>query len=125
MRVFLAVVAACFIGLGMALVIMVIPRLIESSGGFYNFESGLMAWLSAATPGGVIIIFGSVTYMLCSIDRRLQDIAENGGLRAAPQPRAPDPYAAPLPGLPTAIQPPPVRQDPGRPDDGDPNHGLF
>lgn len=119
MRMFLSVVAACFIGLGMALIIMVIPRLLESSNGFNNFEMGLMAWLTALTPGGVVIIFGSVTYMLCSIDQRLQDIAENGGL---PQhrPRAPDTYAAPLPGLGTAIQPPPAKQD-----DGDPNHGLF
>jgi hypothetical protein len=119
MRGFLAVVAACFIGLGIALVVMVIPRLLESSDGFPNFEFGMMAWLAALTPGGVIIIFGSVTYMLCSIDQRLQDIAENGRL-GPPQPRAPDPYAAPLPGLPTAIQPPPAKQD-----DGDPNHGLF
>lgn len=68
-------VAACFIGLGIALVVMVIPRLLESSDGFPNFEFGMMAWLAALTPGGVIIIFGSVTYMLCSIDQRLQDIA--------------------------------------------------
>lgn len=119
MRVFLAVVAACFIGLGMVLVVMVIPRLLESSGNFPSLEFGVMAWLSALTPGGVIIIFGSVTYMLCSIDRRLQDIAENSRL-GPPHARAPDPYAAPLPGLPTPIQPQPAKQD-----DGDPNHGLF
>lgn len=119
MRVFLTVVAACFIGLGIALIIMVVPRLIESSDSFYNFEGGLMAWLGALTPGGVVIIFGSVIYMLCSIDQRLQEIVENGSLARQP-PRARDPYAAPLPGLGTAIQPAPPRQD-----EGDPNHGLF
>ncbi len=119
MRGFLAVVAACFIGLGIALIVVVVPRLLEGSGGFYSFESGLMAWLAALTPGSVIIIFGSVTYMLCSIDARLQAIAENGPLAPQP-PQMVDPYTAPLPGLPTAIQPAPARQD-----DGDPNHGLF
>ncbi len=124
MRGFLGVVAACFIGLGIALIALVVPRLIESSDGFRNFESGLMAWLAALTPGGVIIIFGSVTYMLCSIDARLQTIAENGSL-APQQAHAPDPYAASLPGLPTAIQPAPVKQEAVKQDDGDPNHGLF
>ena len=123
MRMFLSVVAACFIGLGMALIIMVIPRLLESSGSFPNFEFGLMAWLTALTPGGVVIIFGSVTYMLCSIDQRLQDIAENGFF-ARQAPRALDPFVAPLPGLQAAI-PPTSAPGAARQDDSDPNHGLF
>lgn len=124
MRVFLTVVAACFIGLGIALIIMVVPRLIESSDSFPNFEFGLTAWLAALTPGGVVIIFGSVTYMLCSIDQRLQEIVENGSLARRPS-RTPDPYVAPLPGLSTAIQPGPAPPQAARQDDADPNHGLF
>lgn len=116
MRGFLGVVAACFIGLGIAMIILLVPRLINAGDYHASFESALMAWVGALTPGGITIIFGSVTYMLCSIDRRLQDIAENG--QALPRPKTNDPFAMP----PVAVQPPsaPVRQDAG-----DANHGLF
>lgn len=114
MRSFLGVVAACFIGLGIAMIILVVRRLIESGDYHGSLESALMVWVAALTPGGITIIFGSVTYMLCSIDARLQAIAENG--ETLTRPKTSDPFAMP----PVAVQPPPARQDAG-----DANHGLF
>lgn len=119
MRGFLGIVAACFIGLGIAMIILLVPRLISAGDYHGSFESALMAWVAALTPGGITIIFGSVTYMLCSIDARLQDIAESG--RAQPAPKVGDPFALP----PIAQQPAQPGSTPARPDTADANHGLF
>lgn len=117
MRVFLGIVAACFVGLGIAMIILVIPRLIENS--YYSgFQDMVSTWIGALTPGGMTIMFGSVTYMLCSIDARLQDIAESGR-SLAPPPRTVDPFAAP------ASQSSAMGASQGAPDAGDSNHGLF
>lgn len=115
MRGFLGIVAACFIGLGIAMIILVIPRMLDGGGFHGSFESALMAWVAALTPGGMTIIIGSVTYMLCSIDARLQDIAQNG--RALSAPKVGDPFALP----PIAQQ----QQATARAEAGDSNHGLF
>jgi len=114
MRAFLGIVAACFIGLGIAMIILVVPRLLQGGGYYGSLESALMMWVGALTPGGMTIIFGSVTYMLCSIDARLQDIAERGQPVSAA--KAADPFALPA----GAGAAPPVRQD-----SSDANHGLF
>jgi hypothetical protein len=113
-RTFLGVVAACFIGLGVAMIILVTRRLIESGDYHGSFESALMVWVTQLTPGGITIILGSVTYMLCSIDARLQTLAESEPAPA--RQKTSDPFAMP----PVAVQPPPARQDAS-----DANHGLF
>jgi hypothetical protein len=115
MRGFLGVVAACFIGLGIAMIILLVPRMINAGEYHASFESALMAWVAALTPGAMTIIFGSVTYMLCSIDARLQAIAENGRTLSAP--KVSDPFE-----LPPVSQQPPVGV---RNEAGDSNHGLF
>lgn len=115
MRGFLGIVAACFIGLGIAMIILAIPRLIDGGGYHGSFESALMVWVTTLTPGGMTIIIGSVTYMLCSIDARLQEIAENA--RTISAPKVGDPFALP----PVAQQPP----QSARTEAGDSNHGLF
>ena len=117
MRGFLGIVAACFIGLGIAMIILLVPRMINAGDYHGSFESALMAWVAALTPGGITIIFGSVTYMLCSIDARLQDIAESG--RALERPKSSDPFAMP------PVQTNASGMAPARQDGVDSNHGLF
>lgn len=96
MRNLIQIVSLFFILIGIVALVAVIPPLIERAGSLGDFPTALGIVIAALTPGGAIIIFGSVSYMLCSIDMRLQEILDR------PQPRPVQ--IAPQPGAPAAVQ---------------------
>ncbi len=95
MRNLIQIVSLFFILIGIVAMVAVIPPLIERADAFRDLPTGLGIAIGALTPGGAIIIFGSVSYMLCSIDMRLQEMLDR------PQPR-PVQIAQPIAGAPAA-----------------------
>jgi hypothetical protein len=82
MRNLIQIVSLFFILAGIVALVAVIPPLFERADELGTFPVALGVIITALTPGGAIIIFGSVSYMLCSIDMRLEDMLE----RQAPRP---------------------------------------
>jgi predicted membrane channel-forming protein YqfA (hemolysin III family) len=80
-RNLIQLVSLFFILIGIVVVVSVIPPLIERADSLGNLPTALGVVVAALTPGGMIIIFGSVSYMLCSIDMRLEEMLDR------PQPK--------------------------------------
>lgn len=100
MRNLIQVVSLFFILIGIVVLVAAIPPLIETMNSFVTLYQALSAAVASLTPGGAIIIFGSVSYMLCSIDMRLEEMLDR------PQPK---------PVQVVTGQPPAQTQAPARP----------
>lgn len=75
MRVLIQGVSLFFIVLGVLALIGLGWPVIELMAEYGVTTPSLTALVAAVTPGTVVIIFGSVSYMLCSIDMRLEEMA--------------------------------------------------
>lgn len=53
LRGYLGVATAGFVGLGIAMIVVVIPRLLEGGDDYVSFEGALMVWVGTLTPGGI------------------------------------------------------------------------
>jgi hypothetical protein len=96
MRNLIQIVSLFFILVGIVALVAVIPPLIDRAGNFPDFATGIGVVIAALTPGGAIIVFGSVSYMLCSIDMRLEEMLDR------PQPRPVQIAQTPMSGPATA-----------------------
>ncbi|MFT3725528.1 MAG: hypothetical protein QM773_18315 [Hyphomonadaceae bacterium] len=81
MRNLIQIVSLFFILIGIVVLVAAIPPLIDTMNSFVTLYQALSAAVASLTPGGAIIIFGSVSYMLCSIDMRLEEMLDR------PQPK--------------------------------------
>jgi len=81
MRNLIQIVSLFFILIGIVVLVAAIPPLIDTMNSFVTLYQALGVAVASLTPGGAIIIFGSVSYMLCSIDMRLEEMLDR------PQPK--------------------------------------
>lgn len=99
MRNLIQIVSLFFILIGIVVLVAAIPPLIDNMNSFVTLYQALSVAVASLTPGGAIIIFGSVSYMLCSIDMRLEEMLDR------PQPKSVQVVAAQQPA-PTQAQAP-------------------
>ncbi len=74
MRMLIQVVSLFFIVIGVLAVIGLGWPVIEMMGEYGVTTPSMTALIAAVAPGATVIIFGSVSYMLCSIDMRLEEL---------------------------------------------------
>jgi hypothetical protein len=76
MRNLIQIVSLACILAGIVVLVAAIPPLVEAAGSFASLPDALDAIVADLTPGGAILMIGSITYMLCSIDMRLEDLRD-------------------------------------------------
>ncbi len=81
MRNLIQIVSLFFILIGIVVLVAAIPPLVDNMNSFVTLYQALSVAVASLTPGGAIIIFGSLSYMLCSIDMRLEEMLDR------PQPK--------------------------------------
>lgn len=75
MRALIQIVSVFFIIVGVVIMVGVLVQMIADPPRSASLQIMMAALISVAAPGGIFVIFGSVAYMLCSIDTRLEEMA--------------------------------------------------
>jgi hypothetical protein len=74
MRVLIQIVSLFFIVIGLIAMIRMAWPMFPGMAEYGVSDTVVIALVGAVGPGAMVIIFGSVSYMLCSIDMRLEEL---------------------------------------------------